>query len=52
MDSKRVSATGPWSFVIGTEFELIDNGDSVHDGWTSRGVHQLEVPNTSWPAET
>jgi hypothetical protein len=29
MEAKRVSATGPWSFVVGAEFELIDNGDSV-----------------------
>jgi len=31
----RVPATGGWTFVIGPEFELLDNGDSVqaiHDG--------------------
>ncbi len=25
----RVSATGRWTFIIGPEFEVLDNGDSV-----------------------
>ena len=29
MQNARVSATGAWTFEIGSEFELLDNGDSV-----------------------
>jgi hypothetical protein len=29
MRDVRVSATGNWSFLVGPEFELLDNGDSV-----------------------
>lgn len=39
MDAERVRATGPWSFVIGPEFELIDNGDSVQAAAGQRVVY-------------
>jgi hypothetical protein len=39
MGGMRVRATGPWSFVIGPEFELIDNGDSVQAAVGQRVVY-------------
>ena len=34
---RRVPGTGSWSFVIGPEFDVVDNGDSV------QGVHGKRV---------
>src|SRR5262245_30722659 len=41
----KVSATGDWTFVVGSEFEVIDNGDSVQavDGRRIVYVSSLRV---------
>ena len=62
MDSRRVSATGPWSFVIGPEFELIDNGDSLPtsptpvtsttQGPLEEGPTQREAPPVAYASFT
>jgi len=48
----RVSATGPWTFLIGPEFEMIHNGDSVQAVHGTRGVFvsSLQVGRPEQPA--
>ncbi len=53
-DNTKVAATGEWTFVVGSEFEVIDNGDSVQavDGRRVVYVGSLRVggPDASVPA--
>lgn len=35
----KVSATGGWTFVVGSEFEVLDNGDSVQAVHGKRAVY-------------
>ncbi len=50
----KVSATGTWTFVVGSEFELIDNGDSVQAAHGDRVVYvssfRVGTPEAPVPA--
>lgn len=42
-DLKRVRATGDWSFAVGPEFEVVDNGDSVQAVHGNRIVYVSSI---------